>query len=392
MARSFLSASTEYLQVESTPVTAAPLTISIWFNADNVTDNNTPISIPNSGVSNDFFGIIIRGDIGGDPIQFFAGDGGFDTAETANGYTANTWNHAIAIAASTTDRTCVLNGDTANKGTDTTSVTPAGLNRITVGRLGDSSPISEMDGGLAEAAIWDVALSEAEGVALSRGFSPLLIRPGNLVFYLPMLNDEDNDLVGGLGLTAFGTPTTEDHSPVIYPYIPRIGISTAAVGTSITPALDIIAITGQAVTLQDEKNLTPDLDTIAIAGFDVTVASTRNIIPATGLIGITGQDVLAATGAAKGTLVDLWMTYLAGQGFTQNGFNSRLRAGFISNAGITTDIALASAMHIYFNQQGIAPGTTQDRMLRFLDTNYPTLTGTLTDKLFLTLQNNEFFV
>ena len=92
------------------------------------------------------------------------------------------------------------------------------------------------------------------------------------------------------------------------------------------------------------------------------------------------------------SLPSLWMEYLAGQGFTQDGFNSRLRAGFISNASITTDVTLADAMHIYFNQQGISSGTTHDRMLEFLDTNFPTLTGSLTDKLFATLQNNEFFV
>lgn len=166
----------------------------------------------------------------------------------------------------------------------------------------------------------------------------------------------------------------------------------AVAGTTITPALDTIAIAGQAVTLQDDKNLDIASSTIAIAGFDITVAFTRNIIPATGIIAIVGQDVSIAVGVGKQALADLWMIYLAGQGFTQAAFNSRLKAGFVSNASIIEEVGLADAMHIYFNQQGIPIGATQDRMLVFLDTNYPTLTGSLTDKLFATLQNNEFFV
>jgi len=180
------------------------------------------------------------------------------------------------------------------------------------------------------------------------------------------------------------------------PNAPDIGAYelTPVVGVSITPALDTIAIAGEAVTLSAPFVISPpDRDTIAIAGQAVTVASAKLIANiTTAIFSIAGQGVAVAVGAANQALTDLWMTYLAGQGFTQDGFNSRLRAGFISNASITTDVTLADAIHIYFNQQGISSGTTQDRMLEFLDTNFPTLTGSLTDKLFATLQNNEFFV
>ena len=55
------------------------------------------------------------------------------------------------------------------------------------------------DGSLAEAAIWNAALSDAEVAALATGVSPLLVRPGSLVFYAPLARDL-LDRVGGLQL------------------------------------------------------------------------------------------------------------------------------------------------------------------------------------------------
>ncbi|KKK59939.1 hypothetical protein LCGC14_3029330, partial [marine sediment metagenome] len=86
---------------------------------------------------------------------------------------------------------------------------------VSIGRSGISTPQSYMDESIAEVAIWNVALSNAEVALLAKGFSPLLIKPESLVSYWPLVRDDDNDWIGGFDLTAFNTPTVSDHPPVI---------------------------------------------------------------------------------------------------------------------------------------------------------------------------------
>ena len=60
------------------------------------------------------------------------------------------------------------------------------------GRVDGSAPSAtnrQLDGQLAHVALYDVYLNRGELTALSNGYSPLLIRPKNLVFYLPLVND-----------------------------------------------------------------------------------------------------------------------------------------------------------------------------------------------------------
>ena len=85
-----------------------------------------------------------------------------------------------------------------------------------------------MDGRIAEAAIWNVELTDAEVAILGKGFSPPFIRPESLVFYAPLIRDEDDDRVGGLSLTAYNTPTIASHPPIIYPAPPFLSFPTGA--------------------------------------------------------------------------------------------------------------------------------------------------------------------
>ena len=73
-----------------------------------------------------------------------------------------------------------------------------------------------MSGRIAEAAIWNVALADAEIAALARGIKPNHIRPGNLVLYCPLwgTHGPEIDLSGnGNDLTLNGTGRA-NHSPV----------------------------------------------------------------------------------------------------------------------------------------------------------------------------------
>ena len=51
---------------------------------------------------------------------------------------------------------------------------------------------------------------------LDAGYSPLFVRPQNLVFYAPLVR-EAVDIVGGVALTPTNSPTISVHPPIIYP-------------------------------------------------------------------------------------------------------------------------------------------------------------------------------
>ena len=167
-------------------------------------------------------------------VHSSAGSPGTANPETANTWSDNVWNHALGKSLTTTDHQVILNGDTGNKGTSTdqASGTWEGLDRLSIGRLGDSTPSFYVSGKIAEVAMWDVALSDAEAVILSLGYSPLLVKPESLVFYAPLLGIPNagslNDRIGALALTNFNTVTAADHPEVLNPAPQALGLAAAA--------------------------------------------------------------------------------------------------------------------------------------------------------------------
>ena len=88
-----------------------------------------------------------------------------------------------------------------------------------------------LDGVVSEFAIWNVKLDAAEFAALADGVSPLLVRPGSLVAYWPMLENSGNiqDWVNNnTGTETGGTIATAAHPPVIYPSSQIIPFPTGA--------------------------------------------------------------------------------------------------------------------------------------------------------------------
>lgn len=82
-------------------------------------------------------------------------------------------------------------------------------------QIGDTPGATrDIDGKLAEAAMWDRTLSAAEMAALAAGFSPLFF-PG-LIFYAPLIRDT-SDKIGGAAATINGTPAVFAHPRMIYP-------------------------------------------------------------------------------------------------------------------------------------------------------------------------------
>jgi len=199
---------TSYIESTSTPVTTFPFTMACWFNPANDTAGGTLMSI---GTANgvDRFQMVNRGDLVGDFIAISSLVGAADgTATSTIGYTANTWHHAAAVCTSITSRSIFLNG--AGKATNTTSSNPAGINNILLGSRWSTSRGFFFNGRIAEAAIWNAALTDDEVLSLSKGFAPYLIRPSNLKFYNRCIRTSQDLSQGrplvGVNITNFDHP------------------------------------------------------------------------------------------------------------------------------------------------------------------------------------------
>ena len=219
MARLFDDGNSEYLSRSDTlGISAYPFTFACWFNSDAAL-NQTLMS----------FGSIAQArhqelrlrDPADSDVIMLTYTGGNAFAATSNQWSTNTWHHACGIVAGDADRSVFLDG--GGKGTDATSQTFSGVyDRTAIGvRISNNVFAQYMSGNIAEAAVWDVALTDTEVAILAAGYSPLFVRPQNLVAYWPLVRDNDNDIVGGYSLTPTNTPSISAHPRVIYPVSSR---------------------------------------------------------------------------------------------------------------------------------------------------------------------------
>jgi hypothetical protein len=141
-------------------------------------------------------------------LTWAAAQSSSQTATSVNGVTVNTPFIAIGREVSDVDRTAILNGDIANEGNNTTSRIPTGIDRLSFGKKDDVSNNNPWQGVIHYAAVWSVALSDAECAALGRGAPPSLIRPAALRSYWPAFGRSDGttviDVLGRAPLTLAG--------------------------------------------------------------------------------------------------------------------------------------------------------------------------------------------
>lgn len=243
MARNFVKASSqELINTVASPVTVAPLTAAGWaYPVGNQSpDSGCIVWFGDKDVIGDYWELRL-----GDPDASWTFRDGTDrNVITTNSYTQNAWNHAVGIERGDTDHTVILNGDFGGEGNDTTNTaSPDNSDSIVIGHEGDSTPANFFDGRLAEIAIWNTDLTDDEVTILSLGYSPLFVRPANLVFYAPLTRTEDRDIIGGMAFTPTGSPTVADHPPIYMPAAKLISIPALADVTR-TPTIGAAALAG----------------------------------------------------------------------------------------------------------------------------------------------------
>jgi hypothetical protein len=83
-----------------------------------------------------------------------------------------------------------------------------------------STAATSFGGVIAEVSVWLVTLTTDEMVALSKGASPLMVRPGDLYHYHPVwgVSPEIDLDATKINLNISGTPTRVDHAPVGCPF------------------------------------------------------------------------------------------------------------------------------------------------------------------------------
>lgn len=218
MARELSGTGQYYSGTQSFFTGTLPVTMACWYRVDSVSSSMGLMSLRSA--ANGALRLGYRGDLANDPLYATVRTTGgmFANASVDSGVAANTWAHAAAVFASTTSRTAYTNG---TAGTTNTTSRDAGtsINTVDVGNFGGGTLL---DGQVAEAAIWTVALTTAEIALLADGLSPLFVRPQSLAFYAPLFGragagGEEEDWVGGAPLTATGSPTVAEHPRIIYP-------------------------------------------------------------------------------------------------------------------------------------------------------------------------------
>lgn len=235
MARLFTAASSEIAAYTTGALlTAAPLTLVAWVRLAAVgTATRTIITLrdkDNASAPRQCFNLEM------DNLEQVAARTGATSASSvathASALTVETWAHAAAVFTSTTEYKAFKDG--SGTAATVTARTPAGVDSVQVGGsfVSTSTVAQPWDGDIAEAAVYNVALSDADIAMLAAGYSPLMVRPDALVAYWPVVgkNSPETDIVGAYGLTLTGTSASE-HPRIIRPSAKILTFPTAGGGT-----------------------------------------------------------------------------------------------------------------------------------------------------------------
>lgn len=288
MARAFDDASTQYLVRTSGVVTVVPITMACWAYSDDLTIEQVLMGLSGVGSATESFRLILRGATGGDPLAAATSN---TMASSATAYPTNRWFHAAGTWIANNSRKVYLEGVEA---TNTQTAAVPTIDRTSIGARVQSSITHHLSGRVAEAAIWNVALLQAEITMLALGVSPIFVRPGNLVAYWPLwgTKDPEIDVRGGNHLTLTNGPTQIEHySKIFYPAnLELVKKFVAAAGPTIIVASDTIE--AGLIDASDLRAILALSDSAPV-GLSDAITQLRTFLEATDTISVHVTDVPA---------------------------------------------------------------------------------------------------
>lgn len=233
MAILFNDATPDYLVVSAVPQPNIPFTTCGWFYADADPGLMTVVGGVDDTINNEYYDLSLKGDSGDRKIRARIINGSALDLWTTTTYSLNTWHHGCGIY-NAANSAVFLDGGGKTSG----ALRPypsSDINTTNIGMMRDTTPAYAMSGNIAEVAIWTVSLTDAEVAILAAGYSPLFVRPQSLVFYMPLVRDVQDDLIGGLQMTTAGSPTASAHPRIIYPTRPFLSFPAAAPPGGVAP-------------------------------------------------------------------------------------------------------------------------------------------------------------
>lgn len=243
MSKLFFSSASEYLSIASAVVTTTPFTMACWYYSYDIgfADDLVLMDLHASGSSRfaNCYQMAISGFSGTPFGVVLLVNATSDAASTAV-QTPFRWQHAAGVFAASSDRRAFLNG--GFKGVGTGDDAPAGINTTTIGRVSGSAPAAYMWGRIAHAAIWNVALEDAEVSMLAQGVLPIQIRVENLKAYWPLTYGAPVEWRNRFNLTATGTRAASDPPAFAKePFFMRLPTSVVSVSAVLPPRPTIVS-------------------------------------------------------------------------------------------------------------------------------------------------------
>jgi len=181
-----------------------PVTMSIWFYSNRTAGREPLLSFSCTDVTNeDVFELSLTmlsnatttsRRVEAAVYDFWNGVVRAQTATgTGAGWSTNSWVHAAGVFESSTNRVAYLNGGFTGSNITLVNIPEqistfgVNLNVATSSGIGTGHDAAGQVVRMAEAAIWDAALTTDEILALSKGAKPKTVRPDSLIFYSPLV-------------------------------------------------------------------------------------------------------------------------------------------------------------------------------------------------------------
>lgn len=320
MARAFASASSQKLQHDNAAVSDVPLTMACWMRTATAGTSQACMTIGRRTAAAQRYQLFFRNT---NRIAGFCQNGAgtqTTTFEDSSGVniSTNTWYHGAVVFNTTTDRTIYRDGGSSTN--NTTTVTVGTVDTTMLGTRFDGGSFGlYLNGQIAEAGIWNVALTAGEIAQLAKGVCPLMVRPEALVAYWPLYGNSspEDDWINDFDLTITGA-TKAAHPRVVYPAVSKILLPQTAAGPTYTLTADhgSFTLTGQAANLVASRVITAEHGTFALSGQAAGLQASRKLVVDHGSFTLSGQNV--ALQAGRKLLADHGAFTLTGQdvGFT----------------------------------------------------------------------------